>query len=93
MDDQATRSASESIYEALAGKGVDVLIDDRDERAGVKFNDADLVGIPFRITLGPRGVAKGIAEVKRRRGGETIEVEIARVAEHVAAAIAAERKV
>ena len=92
MDDPATRSAGESVYEALVAKGVDVLIDDRDERAGVKFNDADLIGIPFRITLGPRGVAKGMAEVKRRRGGETVEVEIARVAEHVAAAVAAERK-
>jgi len=91
MDDDATRKAAESIYEALATAGVDVLIDDRDERAGVKFNDADLIGVPFRVTLGPRGVAKGMAEIKRRRGGETVEVEIARAAEHVAAAIAAER--
>jgi len=91
MDDDATRNAAESIYEALAAAGVDVLIDDRDERAGVKFNDADLIGVPFRVTLGPRGVAKGMAEIKRRRGGETSEVEIARAAEHVAAAIAAER--
>jgi len=91
MDDEPTRSAAEGIYSALVSAGVDVLIDDRDERAGVKFNDADLIGIPFRITLGPRGVAKGIAEVKRRRGSENVEVEIARVAEHVAAAIVAER--
>ena len=91
MDDAATRSAAETIYEALGAAGVDVLIDDRDERAGVKFNDADLIGVPFRITLGPRGVAKGVAEVKRRRGGETVEVEIARAAEYVAAAVAAAR--
>ena len=91
MDDEATRSAAESIYQALAAAGVDVLIDDRDERAGVKFNDADLIGVPFRITLGPRGVAKGMAEVKRRGGAETVEVEIARAAEHVAAAVAAAR--
>jgi prolyl-tRNA synthetase len=91
MDDAATREAAERIYEALAASGIDVLIDDRDERAGVKFNDADLIGIPYRVTLGPRGVAKGMAEVKARRGGETVEVEIARVAEHVAALVAAAR--
>jgi prolyl-tRNA synthetase len=93
MDDAATCAAAESVYEALVAAGVDVLIDDRDERAGVKFNDADLIGVPYRITLGPRGVAKGMAEVKQRRGGETVEVEIARAAEHVAAAVAAARSV
>jgi prolyl-tRNA synthetase len=91
MDDTATREAAERIYEALTASGVDVLIDDRDERAGVKFNDADLIGIPYRVTLGPRGVAKGMAEVKARRGGETVEVEIARVAEHVTASVVAAR--
>jgi len=90
-DDEATRNAAEAIYEELGRLGVDVLIDDRDERAGVKFNDADLIGIPYRVTLGPRGVAKGIAEIKRRRDGETTEVEIASAAEHVAKAIAAAR--
>ncbi len=93
MADAATCAAAESVYEALVAAGVDVLIDDRDERAGVKFNDADLIGVPYRITLGPRGVAKGMAEVKQRRGGETVEVEIARAAEHVAAAVAAARSV
>jgi prolyl-tRNA synthetase len=91
MDDTATREAAERIYESLAASGVDVLIDDRDERAGVKFNDADLIGIPYRVTLGPRGVAKGMAEVKARRGGETVEVEIARVVEHVTASVVAAR--
>jgi prolyl-tRNA synthetase len=90
-DDEATRKAAEAIYEQLGRLGVDVLIDDRDERAGVKFNDADLIGVPYRITLGPRGVARDVAEVKRRRDGETVEVEIARVAAHVADAIAAAR--
>jgi prolyl-tRNA synthetase len=90
-DDDATRKAAESIYEELGRLGVDVLIDDRDVRAGVKFNDADLIGIPYRITLGPRGVTRGIAEIKRRRDGETSEVEIARTAAHVADAIVAAR--
>jgi prolyl-tRNA synthetase len=91
MDDAATCEAAERIYEALAASGIEVLIDDRDERAGVKFNDADLIGIPYRITLGPRGVAKGMAEVKTRRSGETVEVEIARMAEHAAALVVAAR--
>jgi len=90
-DDDATRTAAESVYEELGRLGIDVLIDDRDERAGVKFNDADLMGIPYRITLGPRGVARGIAEIKRRRDGETAEVEIGSVAAHVAETIVAVR--
>jgi len=90
-DDEATRKAAESIYEDLARLGVDVLIDDRDERAGVKFNDADLMGIPYRVTLGPRGVARGIAEIKRRRDGEMSEVEIASTSARLAETIAAAR--
>jgi prolyl-tRNA synthetase len=90
-DDEATRKAAESIYDELGRLGVDVLIDDRDERAGVKFNDADLIGIPYRVTLGPRGVARGVAEIKRRCDGETSEIEIPRAAAHVAEVIAAAR--
>ena len=91
MDDAATRDAAERTYHALLAAGVDALIDDRDERAGVKFNDADLIGIPYRLTLGPRGVAKGVVEVRQRRSGETVEVELAKAADHVAAAVAAAR--
>jgi len=58
--------ASEKIYSELCDMGLDVLIDDRDERAGVKFNDADLLGIPVRITIGMRGVKEGIVELKMR---------------------------
>ena len=58
------------LYESLADKGVDVLFDDRDERAGVKFNDADLIGIPLRVTVGPKRLAEGKVEVKIRKTGE-----------------------
>ena len=89
--DTEVYKAAVEITEGLEKAGVEVLLDDRGDTAGVKLNDADLIGIPYRVTLGPRGVAKGMAEVKARRGGETVEVEIARVAEHVAALVAAAR--
>ncbi|MCS6897078.1 MAG: proline--tRNA ligase, partial [Nitrospira sp.] len=57
------------LYETLAKEGLDVLWDDRDERAGVKFNDADLIGAPFQVVVGDKGLADGIVEVKVRRTG------------------------
>jgi prolyl-tRNA synthetase len=59
VTDPATKSAADSIYEGLTAAGVDVLYDDRDERAGVKFKDADLLGIPLRINVGKRSLAEG----------------------------------
>lgn len=61
---------AEEMYQNLRGVGLDVLLDDRDERPGVKFKDADLIGIPLRITLGPKGLAVGEAEVRFRLTGE-----------------------
>ena len=55
---------------SLLEKGVDVIIDDRDERAGVKFNDADLIGIPLRVTIGKKALSEGKIEVKIRKSGE-----------------------
>jgi prolyl-tRNA synthetase len=65
--------------EALSDAGIDVLVDDRDERAGVKFKDADLVGAPIRVSVGERSLSKGHVEVKIRRTGvtETVAVELA----------------
>lgn len=57
-------------------QGLEILLDDRQERAGVKFKDADLVGIPYRVVVG-RGAASGRVEVVRRRGGEALELELA----------------
>ena len=56
------------IYDELTAAGIEVLYDDRDERAGVKFKDADLIGLPFRIAVGKKGLAEGVVEVKRRDG-------------------------
>ncbi len=61
--------ATHSLYEALVQAGVDVLLDDRDERAGVKFNDADLIGIPYQLVVGEKGLAQNSVEFKDRRTG------------------------
>jgi prolyl-tRNA synthetase len=72
----------EKIYNNLRAHNFDVLLDDRDERAGVKFKDADLIGIPFRITVGKRA-GEGIVEMVNRRTKESEEVEILEVAERL----------
>lgn len=75
--DEETLKVGNEIYSDLKKAGVDVLIDDRDARAGVKFADAELIGIPYRITLGPRSLANGEVELSRRATGETENVAIA----------------
>jgi prolyl-tRNA synthetase len=62
--------AAESLYRGLSEVGVEVLWDDRDERAGVKFNDADLIGAPYQIVIGEKGLAKGALELKERKTGQ-----------------------
>jgi prolyl-tRNA synthetase len=58
----------------LRASGVSVLYDDREERAGVKFADMDLIGLPWQVVIGPRGLKNGIAEVKNRKTGERAEI-------------------
>ncbi len=77
--DPATREAAEKIYQELTAKGLDVLYDDRDERAGVKFNDADLIGIPLQVVVGERNLKAGKAEVKQRATGTTELVDLAAI--------------
>ena len=74
--EQKLRDAAERLYLDLQGAGVGVLLDDRDERAGVKFKDADLVGIPLRVTIGAKGLEKGYIELRTRRDGKTDEVPL-----------------
>ncbi|MBW1680758.1 MAG: proline--tRNA ligase [Deltaproteobacteria bacterium] len=76
MNDARVMEAAETLYGGLMERGVDVLIDDRDERAGVKFNDADLTGIPLRVTVGRKGIEKGIVEIKLRRDTQSVEVPL-----------------
>jgi prolyl-tRNA synthetase len=77
--DSEQREKSERLYAELTAAGLEVLLDDRDERPGVKFKDADLIGIPFRVVLGPRALAKGCVEFVVRAGGQTSEVPLEQV--------------
>jgi prolyl-tRNA synthetase len=88
QDDEAVSGAGEQVYRRLLDAGVDTIIDDRPVRAGVKFSDAELVGIPFRVTIGKRGLASGTAEVTDRATGETIAVPLDEVAEGVRKTVA-----
>jgi prolyl-tRNA synthetase len=81
-------AASEKLYEELQAAGVEVLFDDRDERGGVKFKDADLLGIPIRITIGAKSIAEGKAEIKLRRESEIKKVNIAEINDSVLQLIA-----
>jgi prolyl-tRNA synthetase len=87
QNDAAVAEAGERAYRALLDAGVDVIIDDRPDRAGVKFSDAELVGIPFRITIGKRGLATGTAELTDRATGETVAVPLDEIAKHVREAV------
>ena len=79
----AVREASEALYDGLREAGVEVLYDDRGENPGVKFNDADLIGLPIRITIGDRSLKKGQAEIKLRRQEKAAEVPVESAVEHV----------
>ena len=83
--DAGQMSAAEQIYEQAKGEGIDVLLDDRKERPGVKFKDADLIGIPFRVTVG-RKVTSGLVELAVRSTKETTDVKIGEVNEFLRAA-------
>lgn len=72
--DKDCDAASEALYAKLQGAGFDVLYDDRDERAGAKFATMDLIGLPYQVTVGPRGVKAGVVEVKNRATGEKEEI-------------------
>ena len=83
--DVSTDSACEAIYKALKLKGLDPLYDDRDERAGAKFATMDLIGLPWRITVGPRGLANNLVELTSRRSGESEEMSPEAAVERIAA--------
>jgi len=82
IKDDAQRQAADEIYAAFNKAGVDVLLDDRDERPGVKFKDADLIGIPYRITVGKK-LPQGIVELVERRPKRSTDVPIPKVVEAV----------
>lgn len=76
IKDQEVMETAEKIYRELADRGIEVLLDDRDERAGVKFNDAELIGIPLRVVVGKKTLAQGKIELAVRNTGETAEIEL-----------------
>ncbi|GGE00805.1 proline--tRNA ligase [Polymorphobacter glacialis] len=75
VDDEACAAAADGLYAQLTAAGVEVLYDDRDERGGAKFATADLIGLPWQLVVGPKGIKAGVVELKRR-GGEREEVSI-----------------
>lgn len=83
--DEALMATAQQVYDDLKAAGVDVLLDDRKERAGVKFKDADLIGYPIRITISKTTLETGEAEVKIRKTGDVLQVPLAETAVEVAA--------
>jgi prolyl-tRNA synthetase len=87
MQDASVREAAEKLYRELTEAGVEVLLDDRDERAGVKFKDADLIGLPLRIAVGKKGLAEGKVEWKQRGAKELELVPLGEVVARAQAAV------
>lgn len=79
--------AAQSLYDELQAQGLEVLLDDRDERAGVKFKDADLIGIPVRITVGPKSLQENQVEVKKRWENETTNIAMDQVIDAIMAIV------
>jgi len=91
VNDEATMDAANKLYADLQAAGVDVLIDDRDARPGVKFNDIDLIGFPLRVVIGPKGLANNEVELKWRWESDCQNVALDSAAQTIADAISAER--
>jgi prolyl-tRNA synthetase len=89
--DTATRDAAETLYAELQAVGVDTVIDDRDERPGVKYRDAELTGIPCRVSVGSRDLAEGMVEFAIRATGEKQRVPVAEAVRHVQQYLADQR--
>ena len=84
VKDVQSMDTAEELYTALEEKGFEILLDDRDERAGVKFKDADLIGIPWRIVIGEKNLREGLVEIKERRTGAVEKVRIEETVEKLA---------
>ncbi len=93
VDHEESMAVAERLYGELQAAGIDVLLDDRDGRPGVKFADAELVGIPLRITIGPRGLDNGQLEYTSRADGEKVDVPIDEVVARVVDAVVTGRSV
>ncbi len=87
ISDTVITEMAEGLYQELQERGVEVLIDDRDERPGSKFKDADLLGIPLRLTVGKRFAKDGVVELRRRDSGEVEELKPAEISDRIVALI------
>jgi prolyl-tRNA synthetase len=83
---------AEMIYAGLTDRGVEVLLDDRDERPGNKFKDADLIGVPLRVTVGERGAKEGVVELRLRKTGEVTRIPTEKAVEVICEAVDSEKK-
>ena len=79
MDSERTMSKAEVLYKGLEDDGIEVVMDDRGERPGVKFKDADLLGIPYQVVIGDKGLNRGVIEIKNRTTREVSEVEVDKI--------------
>jgi prolyl-tRNA synthetase len=87
--EESVVQAAEALEQALAARGIETLWDDRDERAGVKFKDADLIGVPLRVIIGAKGLAKGSVELKIRGAAAAESVAVPEAPARVAALVQA----
>ncbi|MGL4593342.1 MAG: proline--tRNA ligase [Thermoguttaceae bacterium] len=92
VSDEATMSLAKSLHDSLELAGVDCIVDDRDQRAGVKFKDADLIGFPLRVVIGEKGLAENKLEIKWRWDKESSFIPVENATESLAAILAEERK-
>ena len=83
MNEGKTAEVAEKLYRDLTARGLDVLLDDRDERAGVKFKDADLIGIPSQVIIGEKNLKDGLVEIKDRKTKEIAKVKVSDVVEKI----------
>lgn len=88
MDEDEVVRTAEDLYGQLRGWGIEVVLDDRDERAGVKFTDAELIGYPLAVVVGKRGLANGVVEVKLRATGDRREVSVGEARDGIQGALA-----
>jgi len=75
-DDARCAAAADELYRRLDAAGIETLYDDRDERGGAKFATMDLIGLPWHVVIGPKGLERGVVELKRRATGEKIELSV-----------------
>ncbi len=92
VSDEETMNVANRFYQELKGRGVDVLLDDRDQRPGVKFKDGDLIGIPLRVVIGGKGLKEGVVELKWRNEAEASKLAVASAVEAIIEQITARKQ-